>query len=367
MRNLKFILFTAAILLAGAVSAGLTAHAVVSPRTGEVRSAGVVTIPTVLGQTAEEVLFYPWSMYDTQPLRHLTEDELLDSLGLNALGDTMEDISRVLSEAGDINDAGYGTILPLFTNFGLIMPLSIQWDGLITALEWNLDGDGEAPAAGPQMFLRDFPALAGLEDQIPVTLCFATGSDSLSFLICSAQAVTLSGGERTGTLERVETGSQAGMFSEEERAAALEQVANDLLMLFSPGYLYAAELGPDSAEEEPPVEDGAADPPGLALYRLIRTFFDYNADLGLGSLKPIGEFLFDRAWMASTVGTAPEAYGPDSIDEFLSAVEADTGWNIQIITTQQQILALFTQPGGAVFGVYYDIGLGCYSGIGVSQ
>ena len=367
MRDLKFILSAAAILLAGALAAGLTAHAVVSPKTGEVRSAGVVAIPTVLGQTAEEVLFYPWSMYDTQPLRRLTEDELLYSLGLDALGDTMEDISRVLSEADGVNDVGHGTILPIFTNFGLIMPISIQWNGLIAALEWNLDEDGEAPAAGTQIFLKDFPALAGLEDQVPVTLSFAASDTGLSFLICSAQAGTPAGGERTGAPDRGDPGPQAGAFSEEERAAALELVANDLLALFSPGYIYAEERDPGGAEEGPPADDGAADPPGLALYRLIRTFFDYNADLGLGSLKPIGEFLFDRAWMASMVGIAPETYGPDSIDEFLSAIETATGWNIQLITTQRQILALFTQPGGAVFGVYYDIGLGRYSGIGVSQ
>ena len=106
MRNLKFILSAAAILLTGAIAAGLIAHAVVSPRTGEVQSAGVVTIPTVLGQTAEEVLFYPWSMYDTQPLRHLTDDELLYALGLEELGATMKEVNTVLAEADDINYTG---------------------------------------------------------------------------------------------------------------------------------------------------------------------------------------------------------------------------------------------------------------------
>lgn len=302
----------------------------------------MVTIPTVLGQTAEEVLFYPWSMYDAQPLRHLTDDELLSNLGLDTLGATMEEVNQALSEAADINDAGSGTTLLLFRNFGLIMPLSIQWGGLLTALEWNLDEDGSAPAAGPQMFLKDFPALAGLEDQIPVTLSFAASSDgSLSFLIRPAQA---------------------GTVTEEERAAALKQVANDLLALFSNVAVYSAEL-PNGTEGEPSARiDYAA---GLALRRIIQTFFDYNYRSGLDSVMPINDFLADRAWEADTVGIAPEAFGPDSIDEFLSAVETAMGWNIQIIATQQQILVLFTQSGGAVFGVYYDIRLECYSGIGV--
>ena len=344
MRNLKFILSAAAILLAGALAAGLTARAVVSPRTGEVQSAGVVTIPTVLGQTAEEVLFYPWSMYDTQLLRHLTDDELLDNLGLDVLGATMEEVRQALSEAGGVNDAGNGTILQLFTNFGLMIPLSIQWDLLPAALEWNLDRDGSAPAAGQQIFLKDFPARTRQEDQVPVTLSFAAGDDgSLSFLIRPAQAGTLTG---------------------EERTAALERVEHDLLMLFSNADAYTAEL-PNGAAEGLPFENGAADPSGLALRRIIQTFFDYNYALGF-SIEFINDFLNDRADFAYMAGMAPEDFESIAIDAFLSTVETTMGWNIQIITTQQQILVLFTQPGGAVFGVYYDIQLGCYSGIGVS-
>ena len=71
--------------------------------------------------------------------------------------------------------------------------------------------------------------------------------------------------------------------------------------------------------------------------------------------------------MAEMDWLAPEEFESSSIDEFLSAVERIMDWSIQIITTQQQILVLFTRPGGAVFGIYYDIQLGCYSGIGVSH
>ena len=340
---MKFILSTAAILLAGALAAGLIAHAVVSPRTGEAQSAGVVTIPTVLGQTAEEVLFYPWSMYDTQPLRHLTDDELLYALGFDALGSTMEEVNQALSEAYDINDTGKGTILPLFANFGLTMPLSVQWDGLIAALEWNLDEDSREPAAGSQLFLKDYPAWYGREDQVPVTLSFAASDGSVSFLVRPAQA---------------------GTFTEEEQTAALERVANDLLALFSTVTVYTAEQ-PDSAVGE--LHAGIDYAAGLALRRIIQTFFEYNYRSGLDDVQPICDFLNDRFYAANNAWITPEDFEPASIDEFLSAVESAVGWNIQIVTTQQQILVLFTQSGGAVFGVYYDIQLGCYSGIGVSQ
>ena len=49
MRNVKFILAAVAILLTGAVAAGLAARAVTAPDTAEVRSAGTVSIPAVLG------------------------------------------------------------------------------------------------------------------------------------------------------------------------------------------------------------------------------------------------------------------------------------------------------------------------------
>ena len=343
MRDLKFILSAAAILLAGALTAGLTARAVVSPRTGEVQSAGVVTIPTVLGQSAEEVLFYPWSMYDTQPLRCLTDDELLYNLGLDALGATIDDVSHALSGLDSSDLAEFGTFLQVLGSFELIMPLSIQWDGIIAALEWNLDEDGGAPAAGEQIFLKDFPARSRREGQVPVTLSFATDGVSLSFLIRPAQAE---------------------MFTGEEQAAALERVKNDLFALLSAGY--DAEL-PNSVWEEPPAGNAAADPPGIALRRLIQTFFEYNYRLGVGGVEPINDFLNDRAYMADKAGIAPEDFKSMAVDELLSILEITVGWNIQIVTTQQQILVLFTQPGGAVFGVYYDIQLGCYSGIGVSR
>ena len=57
------------------MAAGFAARTVVSPQTGEVVSAGVVSIPSVLGQTAEEMLFYPWSLYETAPLTSFLEGE----------------------------------------------------------------------------------------------------------------------------------------------------------------------------------------------------------------------------------------------------------------------------------------------------
>lgn len=88
MRHVKFILSALAILLAGALAVGLAARAVVAPRAGETVSAGVVSVPPVLGQSTEEVLFYPWSLYDTLTLEPcfpcLDSEEELQAVKENA-------------------------------------------------------------------------------------------------------------------------------------------------------------------------------------------------------------------------------------------------------------------------------------------
>ena len=324
MRNLKFILSAIAILLVGTIAAGLAAHAVVSPRTGEVQSAGVVTIPTVLGQTAEEVLFYPWSMYDTQPLRHLTEEELLINLGLDAFGASMEEVGLYLSEL-TVNWLEHTDILHPYRYFSRIMELSFQWDEFLAALEWNWDEQGRAPAFGTHMYLKDLPATAYLDNETPVTLSFAiSNNDSLSLLIRPAQPREI---------------------TEEEQAAALARVEEDLRLMLLP-----------------------ANPSYSELYWLLQGFYDYYSVIGITQMDLIGFFFKDRLMLTARLDSTLDDPYEAPMAEFLSAVEmASSLWSIQIITTQQQIVVLFTENGGGIFGVYYDIQLGCYSGIGISQ
>ena len=332
MRNLIFILSAAAILLAGAAAAGLIARAVVSPRTGEVQSAGVVTIPTVLGQTAEEVLFYPWSMYGTQPLRRFTEDELMYTFGLANYGDTMEVVDNYLSEGPFLAYDEQEAAAPLLNSFFILMPLSFRWSDLFTALEVNWDEHGSSGAARTQIFLKDFPAAAYRDgpdgEETPVTLSFALEEApnlSISYLIRPAQPREL---------------------TEEEQTAALEWVEQDLRRMF---------LVPEKSE----------------LYLLLRTFDQYQ---GL----PWGTYsFFERTGGLVGPEEQGEAFLPlydilgdpykTPMDRFLTAAETVNGWSTQIITTQQQIVVSFTNSSGAVFGVYYDIQLGCYSGIGSTQ
>ena len=356
---MKFALSAAAILLVGAMAVGLAARAVVSPRMGEVRSAGVVAIPTVLGQTAEEVLFYPWSMYDTQPLRHPTEDELL---------------------FGDRMDAWYtglaGIFFPnwqilLLDGFRLLpfadippdeMIPALEWtaggqesdlfadispDEILSALEWNVSEQGSSPSYGAHIFLKDFPAAARLGKEgteTPVSLNFAMGTGretSVSFLIKPALTRELTG---------------------EEQAAALERVERDLrLMLLSENLFYSypdPEMDRLLSEDLPCFHSG--------LYWLLQIFHDYCIWTSVMPRDPIGLFMDGRRMLSEWLDRALEDPDEAPMEEFLSAVEQSGSWNIQIITTQRQIVALFTGNSGVMFGVYYDIQLGCYSGIGLT-
>lgn len=321
MRNLKFALSAAAILLVGAVAVGLAARAVVSPRVGEVRSAGVVAIPTVLGQTAEEVLFYPWSMYDTQPLRHLTGDELPFLF-------EMDDWAAGMAGIVSSNEKLAHWPFLLLDGFRLILPVDFSPDEMLSALEWNINDQGISPSYGTHVFLKDFPTTACLGEEgteTPVTLSFAMGTGletSVSFLMKPALARDLTGEDQDDALERVE---------------------EDLRLLLLP-----------------------ANPFNSGLYWLLQAFHYYSDWTGAIPMDPFDLFVIDRLTLTEWLDAALEDPYEAPMEEFLSAVEQSGLWNIQIITTQQQIVVLFTENSGAVFGAYYDIQLGCYSGIGLT-
>lgn len=59
-----FALLAALILLAGGTAVGLAARLVVAPQAGQTAEVDTPTIPSVLGQSVDEVVFYPWDRYD---------------------------------------------------------------------------------------------------------------------------------------------------------------------------------------------------------------------------------------------------------------------------------------------------------------
>ena len=61
-----FVLLTALILLAGGMAVGMAARLVVVPQADQTVEVDTPTIPSVLGQSVDEVVFYPWDRYDPE-------------------------------------------------------------------------------------------------------------------------------------------------------------------------------------------------------------------------------------------------------------------------------------------------------------
>lgn len=61
-----FVLLTALILLAGGMAVGMAARLVVVPQADETVEVDTPTIPSVVGQSVDEVVFYPWDRYDPE-------------------------------------------------------------------------------------------------------------------------------------------------------------------------------------------------------------------------------------------------------------------------------------------------------------
>ena len=321
MRHVKFILSALAILLAGAIAANMAARAVAAPRAGAVVSAGVVRIPSVLGQSAEEALFYPWSLDDMQTLVPLPE-QVQSSIAFD-IGHSYQDAMMASVAAMDAVGAKFDLAL------------------LLGSMTWN---QGETKTAD-MVFLKDFPA--ALEDGSPVLLSYAlsfSGPQSISWLMMPQEAA-----EPT----------------EEQRQAALDKVTDDLA-----GLLWNLLR---------PSRDFTND-----LAAFLQDFDKQFTALNQNALHERLEFVMVQ--MLDSIGYSyfqeilvTEAAGDEAVLSFdeLAPSEppppaelldrASGGGRLQIVSTQDQIVVLFTNDIGITLGVYYDIQLERYSGLGVSE
>ncbi len=344
----RFPLAAVAILLAGAIAAGLAANAVVSPAADRVQSAGTVSIPTVLGQTAEEVLFFPWSMYDTERLYPVSEGGVVDIFDLSPVyGGTVKAAAKSLEEIG--GQANGNPLLSMITVFSSFEGLEFSWEELFSSLEWNVPPQEDGPDS-VHLFLRDLPARRSWGDTVPVTFSFALGEDSgLGAVSCLIRP------------EKAETVTQ------EQQEAALRQVDSDLRSIFRYGH------DPQSSNMSILLMEffGSLYESTTYEYRLENFFPWWELEADTPYLWGSYDQAVLKEWSMLHGTWMPEenyfAEDPDlSLEEFLSS--AGSLWNftgIQIVNTQQQILVLFTVNTGLVFGVYYDVQLGCWSGAGI--
>lgn len=319
MRNSRFVLSSVCILLAGALAAGFAARAVVLPRTGETFSAGVLSVPTVLGQTAEEVLFYPWPVYDMQTLTPITDAEIEQ----------------------------YGPA-DLFTAVAAIEALGAEAD-MEQLIKSQQICDGRHLAAGNTglRYVKDFPAALG---DVPVLLNYAQSSydsSAVSWLMQPAQEEEL---------------------SEEQQQEALDKVRNDLAGLIwcimEPDRNYSNDLMV-FLEDFNMLEDSA-----LMFYEWLTEWISLMYYQFSGSFEVPAE-----VWDAGSViieaggeyGHEPqtERAEPPPLEELLAMGQGEFV-DIQFISTPRQIVLLFQLDSATTIGVYYDIQLRCYSGLGLS-
>lgn len=261
-----FILLAVMILLAGAAAAGVAARTVVDPRTGEVRSAGQVSVPTVLGQTADEVLFYPWSVY------------------------SMEERFSAAGKLGD--DFDEGSSLFLSEMFPVLDLAEADQTVMYQMMEVN--------AQGSHMYVRNFPCR--LTGGVPVTLNFALSEGDtwcLSAVVSPAEPEELSQARQDAALERVKAdlhafllmgpasdiGSKLSSLEDLIRVSANEVFCYPITALMGTVWAYALDLGTADIE----VADGQLIP--------------HLDEMGVGDLEETIDRLDSYGWSVQLVTT----------------------------------------------------------------
>lgn len=341
MRKPTFLLIVIAILLAGAMTAGFAAYTVVAPKTGKVVSAGPVSIPTVLGQSAEEVLFYPWSMYDTMALRTLTDEELFYDMNLFSLFPDIQDISDIddvmemFDEYPELFDK-YMESDQLYYGLHSFLPeLSYSHNDLIHSLMCN-DMQKLGYSGFQFLFLKDFPAVLK-ESNVPVTMNMSFSNDmriAFSFLL------------KPQNPEEI---------AEEDLLHAKEKVEQDLRDLFLQGTAHEPEPKESKSKSATKKENLPVPSFESELAGVLN---------GFGEIDPVSNFLNDTVLITDMIYQMWPDPEQVPMNQLLGAIPS-TGWSIQMIDTQQQIVLQFSYMG-AVFGLYYDVQLGMYSGFGMT-
>lgn len=337
---LLFLSLTAGILLAGALITGLAAWAVVAPRPGLLAEQPTPVIPTALGQTAEEVLFPPWQWYDILERKSISGQAMMEYRNINS-----EYMLYYFEGLGVQTDPNAERTLEL-------------------AMEWTVE-DGQTPSC---LFLRSYPAVLG--GGRPVLLQFASmqrvsggfsGEHSFSFLVEPADPQPQSAQRQAEALEKVRQDLKAYLMQGEAA-----DFAPLLARLIHPDYYYdmGYEAGSFPVDENGMefflAEELLLSPINremLPNIPLIEPFELMNAVENLGIYIGVGRDLAG----AISPGGDPALL---SLDDFIEAQNDYGTYTIQLVTTPRQIVLLLTL-NNAITGIYYDIQLGQYSGLGI--
>ncbi len=301
-----FALLAALILLAGGTAATLAARLVVSPQTSQTSEVDTPIIPSVVGQSVDEVVFYPWNFYDpdTFTSQLLGDDRGLTDWYTHHLMDGALALLGLSLEPFDIQDA---------------------------LMDDNV------------CYWKDRPAVT--TDGQSVLLDVAYGKDSRDL---GMTWVARSTGELPNRVQKED---------------ALDKVRQDVCDLFSPqgeqgdlsqmlltlyDYLYQYSYSFPTVSEFP----------GADLNGAPREWYAFGVmDMVYGPVSSIAA----TDWLQSGQTTQQQL-------DTLSTAAQDLDYHIQLVTTQRQVVVVLTQsfPSSGEWyslAVYYDVGLGQYSGL----
>lgn len=303
---LPFVGLMILILLSGGAAVGFAAYMVAAPQTQVTVEVDTPTLPSFIGQSVDEVVFYPWNRYDPE---NFTSQILGDDVGItnwyiHHLTDGATQLLGLSLDAFDIQnalmdyDVCYWKDRPAVTADGQSVLLDVSYgkDNRDLGMTWVARSTGELPTR-----VQKEAAL----DKVRQDVC--------------------------------------DLFAPQEDPGDLSQI---LLVLYE--YLYQFANSFPSLEEYP----------GSDLDGLPREW--YAAGIMDTVFSPIYA-LAATDWLQPGLSTQQQL-------DVLSTAAQNLDYHIQLVTTQRQVVVLLTQSYPTTgdwytLAVYYDVGLGQYSGL----
>lgn len=311
--RIRFVFSAAAVLTAGALSVWTAVGWFVKPPSGETVSAGEIPVPTLLGQSAEEITFSPWTKY-----------ELDDRIPL--LMPEWEAVSD-----GEQAEFWIGSALrELNAVCGSVFQIELDYDALTEKLEESSDFS--------RLYLYGLPV----------------GSGSDAKMLYYAAEKTAGRGEFDFSIEL--RGNPDAEITEEMQESSLAAVKEDLRRLI----LDLAALTDMDPQLQLQQMISESDQDNRLVQFLAALFRADSQNVLSGRLM---DFL---TGLTPYVGWNPqsgEELSSLTLEEMIASMEFSS---LQIVTLPSQILILIGGTGGEATGIYYDIALTAYSGVAIN-
>lgn len=303
---LPFVGLMILILLAGGAVVGLAAHMVAAPQTQVTVEVDTPTLPSFIGQSVDEVVFYPWNRYspDTFTSALTGDDEGITNWYIHHLVDGAQELLGLSLKDWDIQD-------------GLMDSSVCYW--------------------------KDRPAVTTDGQSVLLDVAYGKDHQDLGMTWVARSTGELpTRGQKEAALDKVRQ-DVCALFSPQGKNGDLCQI---LLTLYE--YLYQFSYSFPSLSEFP----------GADLDGSPREWYS----------TWVMDMVYDPvSTIAATNWLQPGQSTQQQLD-VLSTIAQSMDYHIQLVTTQRQVVVLLTQsfpPTGEWYtvAVYYDVGLGRYSGL----